>query len=375
MGGRVVRRAYRYRFYPTPEQAEQLNRTFGCVRYVYHRALAERSRAWTQEQRRVTHAETDKMLTGWKQDPETAWLAEPSKGPLQAALRNLQGAFDRFWRKQNRYPRFKLKGRSRDSATYFRNCFTFRDGRVKLAKQSEPLDIRWSRPLPEGAEPSQVTVSRNAGGSTTSRSWSRRKSPRTPRRRRRWGWMPGSPPWSRCRAGRRSPTRSTRRKIGPGSPRLSAPWPGTEGLGQSGQGPTESGQGVRPDHRPAPGSPAQAHHSIGSRKPSDRDRGSGCPEYGEEPIVGAGYLGCVVGGAAPDIGVQGRLVRPRGDRDRPVVSEQQDLLGLGSSTAVDVVERPGMDLPRLWGGPRPGHQTQPRTYWPEGFRSSPVETE
>lgn len=164
MSGRVVKRAYKYRFYPTPEQAEQLNQTFGCVRYVYNRALAERHRAWTQEQRRVTHAETDRMLTGWKRDPDTAWLAEPSKGPLQAALRNLQGAYDKFWRKQNRYPKFKKKGKTRDSATYFRSCFTFRDGRLKLAKQSEPLDIRWSRPLPEGADPSQVTVSRDAAG-------------------------------------------------------------------------------------------------------------------------------------------------------------------------------------------------------------------
>ena len=164
MSGKVVRRAYKYRFYPTPEQAEQLNQTFGCVRYVYNRALAERHRAWTQEQRRVTHAETDRMLTGWKREAETAWLAEPSKGPLQASLRNLQSAFDKFWRKQNRYPTFKKKGKSRDSATYYRNCFTFRDGKLKLAKQVAPLDIRWSRPLPDGADPSQVTVSRDAAG-------------------------------------------------------------------------------------------------------------------------------------------------------------------------------------------------------------------
>ncbi|MFD3702668.1 RNA-guided endonuclease InsQ/TnpB family protein [Nocardia sp. NPDC058658] len=164
MAATVVRRAYRYRFYPTGEQAEQLARTFGCVRYVYNRALAERSRAWAVEQRRVSHAETDKMLTAWKRDPETGWLAEPSKGPLQATLRHLQGAFDKFWRKQSAYPKFKKKGKSTESATYFSNCFTYRDGRVKLAKQSEPLDIVWSRPLPEGAVPSQVTVSRDAAG-------------------------------------------------------------------------------------------------------------------------------------------------------------------------------------------------------------------
>ncbi|WP_199804863.1 RNA-guided endonuclease InsQ/TnpB family protein [Nocardia jinanensis] len=163
MAAKVVKRAYKYRFYPTGEQAEQLARTFGCVRYVYNRALAERSRAWTQEQRRISYAESDKLLTQWKRERETEWLTEPSKGPLQAALRNLQGAYDKFWRKQARYPRFKKKGRSKDSATYFANCFTFRDGRIKLAKQAEALDIHWSRPLPAGAEPSQVTVSRDSG--------------------------------------------------------------------------------------------------------------------------------------------------------------------------------------------------------------------
>lgn len=164
MQSKVVKRAYKYRFYPTPEQADQLARTFGCVRYVYNRALAERSRAWTQEQRRVTFADTSKMLTAWKRNPETAWLAEPSKGPLQAALRNLQAAYDRFWRKQSGFPTFKKKGKSKCSATYYANCFTFRDGKIKLAKQKEPLDIRWSRSLPEGAEPSQVTVSRDSQG-------------------------------------------------------------------------------------------------------------------------------------------------------------------------------------------------------------------
>ncbi|MFI5720240.1 RNA-guided endonuclease InsQ/TnpB family protein [Nocardia sp. NPDC051750] len=164
MKKRVVKRAYRYRFYPNPEQAEQLSRTFGCVRYVYNRALAERSRAWTQELRRISYADSDRMLTAWKRDPETEWLTEPSKGPLQATLRHLQAAFDKFWRKQTGYPRFKKKGRSKDSATYFGNCFSYRDGRIKLAKQSEPLDIRWSRSLPRGAVPSQVTVSRDTAG-------------------------------------------------------------------------------------------------------------------------------------------------------------------------------------------------------------------
>ena len=164
MSSRVVRRAYKYRFYPTPEQADLLNRTFGSVRYVYNRALAERSRAWTQEQRRVTFAESCRMLTAWKNDPDTAWLYEVSNVALQQGLQHLQHAYVNFWGKRARYPTFKSKHKSRASATFTTSGFRYRDGQVWLAKLSAPLDIRWSRPLPEGAEPSTMTVSRDAAG-------------------------------------------------------------------------------------------------------------------------------------------------------------------------------------------------------------------
>lgn len=161
---RVVKRAYKYRFYPTPEQADLLNRTFGSVRYVYNRALAERSRAWTQEQRRITFAETCRMLTEWKQDPDTAWLYEVSNVALQQGLQHLQNAYLAFWAKRAKYPHFKSKWKSRASATFTRMAFSCRNGQIKLAKCAAPLDIRWSRPLPEGADPSSVTVSRDAAG-------------------------------------------------------------------------------------------------------------------------------------------------------------------------------------------------------------------
>jgi len=164
MSGRVVKRAYKYRFYPSPEQADLLNRTFGSVRYVYNRALAERSRAWTQEQRRVTFAETCRMLTAWKADPETAWLYEVSNVALQQGLQHLQNAYLAFWGKRARYPHFKSKHKSKASATFTTSGFRYRDGQVILAKMDAPLDICWSRPLPEGAEPSTVTVSRDAAG-------------------------------------------------------------------------------------------------------------------------------------------------------------------------------------------------------------------
>ena len=160
----MVKRAYKYRFYPTPQQADLLNRTFGSVRYVYNRALAERSRAWTQEHKRVTFAETCRMLTQWKNDPDTGWLYEVSNVALQQGLQHLQNAYLGFWGKRAKYPRFKSKHKSRASATFTRMGFSYRDGQLKLAKCAEPLAIVWSRPLPAGADPSSVTVSRDSAG-------------------------------------------------------------------------------------------------------------------------------------------------------------------------------------------------------------------
>jgi putative transposase len=164
MTAKTVKRAYRYRFYPSPEQADLLNRTFGCVRYVYNRALAERSRAWTQERKRVTFADTCRMLTAWKAEPEAAWLYEVSNAALQQGLQHLQRAFVNFWGKRAKYPQFKSKRKSRASATFTRSAFRYRNGQIRLAKMTEPLDIHWSRPLPVGAEPSTVTASRDAAG-------------------------------------------------------------------------------------------------------------------------------------------------------------------------------------------------------------------
>ncbi len=160
----LVKRAYKYRFYPTPGQAEELVRTFGCVRLVYNRALEERTRAYRLEGRGVSYGESSAALTAWKKTPELAFLNEVSSVPLQQALRHLQAAFANFFAKRAKYPTFKSRKRSRASAEYTRSAFRWREGRLTLAKMDTPLDIVWSRPLPEGAEPSTVTVSRDAAG-------------------------------------------------------------------------------------------------------------------------------------------------------------------------------------------------------------------
>ncbi|HWO59530.1 MAG TPA: RNA-guided endonuclease TnpB family protein [Umezawaea sp.] len=164
MSGRAVKRAFKYRCYPSDGQARELLRTFGCVRLVYTRALEARTAAWRGEQRRMSYSESSSMLTGWKRDPDLAFLAEVSSVPLQQSLRHLQGAFVNFWERRAGYPRFRSRRRGKASAEYTRSAFRWRDGRLTLAKMTEPLDVRWSRPLPEGCEPSSVTVSRDSAG-------------------------------------------------------------------------------------------------------------------------------------------------------------------------------------------------------------------
>ncbi|GHD74860.1 transposase [Streptomyces mirabilis] len=158
-----VKRAFKYRFCPTDAQAAELSRTFGCVRKVYNMALAARTEAWTRQER-VNYNQTSAMLTAWKKTEELAYLNEVSSVPLQQALRHLQTAFANFFGKRAKYPRFKSRKKSRKSAEYTNSAFRFRDGELQLAKMSEPLRIVWSRPLPEGVNPSTVTVSQDAAG-------------------------------------------------------------------------------------------------------------------------------------------------------------------------------------------------------------------
>ncbi|MFD9703412.1 RNA-guided endonuclease InsQ/TnpB family protein [Lentzea sp. NPDC059081] len=159
-----VKRAFRYRFYPTEAQAAELSRTFGCVRKVYNLALQARIDAWAQRREQIGYATTSALLTSWKRTEELAFLKEVSAVPLQQALRHLQSAFSLFFAKSARHPRFKSRKKSRASAEYTRSAFRWRNGVLTLAKMTEPLHIRWSRPLPEGAVPSTVTVSLDAAG-------------------------------------------------------------------------------------------------------------------------------------------------------------------------------------------------------------------
>ncbi|MEV6981508.1 RNA-guided endonuclease TnpB family protein [Sphaerisporangium sp. NPDC051017] len=160
-----MRTAYKCRVYPTPGQAAVLNRTFGCVRFVWNRTLAWRRARYHGERVTTNFVQANAHLTAMKAGDQTAWLNEVSSVPLQQAIRHQQVAFTNFFAGRARYPRYKSRT-GRQSAEYTRSGFRYRDGRLSLAKMDAPLEFVWSWPDvdPAAIDPTTVTVSRDPCG-------------------------------------------------------------------------------------------------------------------------------------------------------------------------------------------------------------------
>ena len=158
-----IKRAYKFRFNPTPEQEVILAQTFGCARFAYNHMLRLRTDAWFQRQERIGYHETSAALTALKKDPEFVWLNEVSSVPVQQALRHLQTAFGNFFAKRAKYPTFKRKD-GPQSAEYTTSAFKWDGKALKLAKMVAPLAIRFSRTIPRAAKVTTVTVSKDAAG-------------------------------------------------------------------------------------------------------------------------------------------------------------------------------------------------------------------
>ncbi|GGA13543.1 RNA-guided endonuclease InsQ/TnpB family protein [Okeania sp. KiyG1] len=105
----MVEKAYKFRFYPTPEQENLLRRTLGCVRLIYNKALAARTQAWYEKKEQVSYKQTSTMLTNWKKQEDLDFLDRVSSVPLQQGLRHLQTAFTNFFSGRAKYPNFKKK--------------------------------------------------------------------------------------------------------------------------------------------------------------------------------------------------------------------------------------------------------------------------
>ena len=158
-----IKRAYRFRFYPTPEQEAILAQTFGCARFVYNYMLRLRTDAWFKERKHVGYHETSAALTKLKREPEYIWLNEVSSVPVQQALRHLQTSFTNFFAHRARYPTFKSK-HGKQAVEYTTSAFRWDGETIKLAKMDASLNVRWSRKIPKAAKLTTCTVSKDKAG-------------------------------------------------------------------------------------------------------------------------------------------------------------------------------------------------------------------
>lgn len=127
---------YKYRIYPDKEQENLISRTLGSCRFVFNHFLAVRRDQWKANHQSVTYIQTASMLTDLKRREETCWLKEVDSMALQESLRNLDTAYQNFFAKRAKYPRFKSKHchsqsyRTRNQS----NGIRFVDGKLKLPK-------------------------------------------------------------------------------------------------------------------------------------------------------------------------------------------------------------------------------------------------
>lgn len=153
-----MKRAYKFRFYPTDEQKHILAQTFGCVRFVYNFGLHTRSTAYKERGENLNGYAIKAMLPALKQ--QHPWLKEVSSVPLQMSMLHLDRAYQNFFEGRAKYPTFKKKQNSQ-SATYASNAFKWEHGQLTLAKMSDPLAITFHRNIHKECKPSSVTITKD----------------------------------------------------------------------------------------------------------------------------------------------------------------------------------------------------------------------
>lgn len=154
---------YKFRIYPNKTQENLINRIIGSCRFVYNHFLAVRRDEWQANQHSIGLAESQRLLTDLKRREETNWLKEADSIALQEALKNLDRAYQNFFKKRARYPRFKSKhAHSQSYRTRNQNKgIRFVGNRIKLPKIGL---VRIKRSRDFDGRILNATVSRTAAG-------------------------------------------------------------------------------------------------------------------------------------------------------------------------------------------------------------------
>ena len=162
-----MNRACKYRLYPSPEQAILINKTFGCVRFVYNKMLANRKETYERFKDDKETLKRQKYLLPAQFKKEFEWLKEVDSLALANAQLNLQTAYTNFFHdKAIGFPKFKCKHRDKKSYTTNNQGGTIRivDPKTIRLPKLKDVQIKLHRPLPPMSEIKSATVSRTPTG-------------------------------------------------------------------------------------------------------------------------------------------------------------------------------------------------------------------
>jgi putative transposase len=166
------KKGFKFRIYPTDTQKALFEKTFGCCRYVWNKALAETQLEYSRHQTakeqgmvyskpKISSYDFCSRLSHYKSQPINHWLNEANSTALQQTMLHLGSAFSTFFKQHKGYPKFKKK-QHRQSFSLTKLSFRFKSGQLFVAKSNEPLAVGFSRQLP--SEPSSATISKTPTG-------------------------------------------------------------------------------------------------------------------------------------------------------------------------------------------------------------------
>lgn len=104
---RTIEKAYKYRIYPNKKQKELIAKTFGCSRFVYNTYLAKRIKLYEESKKSLSYVQCANDMKKLKSELE--WLKEVDSTALQSSLRDLDIAYQKFFKEHSGYPKFKSK--------------------------------------------------------------------------------------------------------------------------------------------------------------------------------------------------------------------------------------------------------------------------
>ena len=129
--------AYKYRLYPNEKQKILLEKHFGSVRFLYNLALETKQMAYSGNKTNLSRFDLQAQLIDLKKECE--WLREINSQSLQCALLNLDGAYTKFFKGLNSFPKFKKK--SNKQSFQCPQSVTLDNKGLSLPKIKEPIKI------------------------------------------------------------------------------------------------------------------------------------------------------------------------------------------------------------------------------------------